>query len=465
MITLNQLKAEKCRREFFYFIKEFWQEADTSVPVWNWHIEYLAKELQEDAEILLNKQSKKNDIILNCPPGTSKSMIVSVLLPAWLLAKDTKTKILTASYSKTIAIELSQKSRNLMMSDKFKNYFPYCKLSDDDNTKSNYKTEDGGGRFITSTGSNILGVHADIIICDDIQNLDVIHSEQERKSVNEWVSGTLSTRKTDKLNSLMIFVQQRLHRLDITSYLLQNGNQYKHIVLPAEMLSGKSEIKPAHLIMNYREGLLDINRLNLRALQILKNDLGTKNYNAQMLQNPDSSEDSIIKEKWLNIIDNQPIEKPDYEYFLDTAYGGNKADYNVILECFKYNNCLYITNVYRNQFEFPELIKEIVKVCRGNKLHIEGKASGKSIIQQLKNSTNFNIIELQPNGDKLSRLNAISPTVEGGRIYLIKNQWNYILLQEVCSNYPQHDDVRDCFTYAVAEKIITGNNYGQYYIK
>ena len=63
-ININLLKAEKCRRNFYYFIQEFWEQADTSTPVWNWHIEYLANQLQEEAELLLNNKPKKNDIII-----------------------------------------------------------------------------------------------------------------------------------------------------------------------------------------------------------------------------------------------------------------------------------------------------------------------------------------------------------------------------------------------------------------
>lgn len=459
-ISLNLLKAEKCKRSFYYFIKEFWTEADTSNPVWNWHIEYLSNTIQEDVDLLLNNKPKKNDVIINCPPGTSKSMIISVLLPAWILAKKPSTRIISASYSNTIALELSQKSRNLMQGDKYKSYFN-IKLKDDENTKSNYKTEQGGGRFVTSTGSNILGMHADIIICDDIQNLSTIYSDSERNNVNDWVSGTLSTRKADKENTLMIFVQQRLHQLDITSYLLSKGNNYKHIVLPGYL---HNNIKPSTLSNYYKDNLLDIYRLNINALNILKNDLGSKNFNAQILQDPDNQSDSIIKREWIKIIDNQPLDKPEYEYFIDTAYGGDKSDFNAILECFKYNNCLYITNLIRNKQEFPELIKTIQSVVKSNRIYIEGKASGKSIIQQLKSSTNFNIIELQPKDDKITRLNAISPTIEGGRLFLIKSIWNDLLLSEVCSNSPKNDDIRDVVTYAVNEKLVKGHNYGKYNI-
>lgn len=467
LIPINKIKAELCKRYFYFFIKEFWEQADTSTPVWNWHIEYIANTLQEDIENLLEGKEKKEDIIINCPPGTSKSMIISVLLPAWILIKKPTTRIITASYSNTIALELSMKTRNLMLSNKFNLYFPNIKLKDDENTKSNYKTKEGGGRFVTSTGSNILGMHGDIIICDDVQNLQTIYSDVERKKVNDWVTGTLSTRKTDKLNSLMIFVQQRLHQLDLTSYLLSIGN-YKHIILPGYL---NNILKPNHLKDKYINGFLDINRLGEKSLNQLKSFLGSKNFNAQILQNPDNDEDSIIKRDWLNIIDvNYFIEitnnkKIEYQYFIDTAYGGKNADFNVILECFKLDGQLYITNLYRSKEEFPELIKSIKKIAhKSKKIYLEGKASGKSIISQLKNSTDYNIIELIPKDDKITRLNGIAPTVEGRRVNILNASWNDILINEVTSNYPPNDDVRDCFTYAVDENLIKGSTYGKYTI-
>jgi len=467
MITYEGVIAELSRRRFYNFVQEFWREADTSEPLWNWHIEYLCDTLEEDALRLINGLPKLNDIIINCPPGTSKSMITSVLLPAWLLVKKPSMRIITASYSGSIALELSIKTRNLMMGDKFKRVFPEIKIKDDESAKGHYKTTALGGRLTTSTGSNILGMHADIIICDDLQNLDGVYSEAERIRVNRWVTGTLSTRKTDKLNSLMIFVQQRLHQLDLTAHLLSLGHKYKHIVLPGEF--DERVLQPIGLKSFYVNSglLLDEVRLGRQALTLMKQMLGSKNYSAQIQQLPEDDKDSIIKRDWISIV--RPEDMPKYTnseliYFLDTAYGGSNSDYSVVLECFTRNNHLYITNIYRSQEEFPDLIKSIRTFIKSQRVYIEGKASGKSIIQQLKQSTNYNITQLNPTDSKIMRLNAIAPTVEGHRVSFELGVWNEVLLQEVCSNYPQHDDLRDVFTYAVDQLLIKGNNYGKYVI-
>jgi len=347
-----------------------------------------------------------------------------------------------------------------MMSDKYIKYFPNSKLKISNNTKTNYQTILGGGRFVTSTGSNMLGVHCDLIIGDDLQNLNTIYSEAERNSTNSWVSNTLSTRKTDKEISLTIYVQQRLHSLDLTSYLLSLPVKYKHIVLPAEL---NELVKDEYVRSKYIDGKLDVNRLNDNSLKLSKGYLGSKNYKIQFNQLVFDDQSSIIKKFWFNIFE-ELDNKREYLYFIDTAYGEKNSDYSAILECYIDNNNLYVTNTLKVNLPFPELIKQIKTFCvKGKRLFIEGKASGKSIIQQLKSSTKYIIEEVKSTDGKIVRLNAISPTVESGKVHLYKGYWNEEFLDEVCTNYPDNDDLRDTFVFAV-EYLLEKEDYGVYNI-
>jgi len=69
----NLIHAEQCRRSFSHFIREFWSEADTAELVWNWHIDYLAEQLTKVAERVAAGLPKEYDLIINIPPGTTKS--------------------------------------------------------------------------------------------------------------------------------------------------------------------------------------------------------------------------------------------------------------------------------------------------------------------------------------------------------------------------------------------------------
>ena len=469
-INIAQLKAEKCRRSFWYFVQEFWKEADPSEPVWNWHMKEIADHLQnlnsmhkKGQEIILRK-----DTIINISPGTSKSMIVSVLFPAWLWIDRPHLKIISASYSASIAIELATKSRNLIGSSKYKEYFPDTRIKRNDNNKTNYKTTYNGFRYCTSPGSSLLGIHADVIICDDLENLTSIESDTQRETVHEWFKTTLSTRLTDKSRSYKIIVQQRLSNKDLTSALIKSKKKYKMIVLPARL---SDKVQPEELRSKYINGLLDPVRLSEDILNDMQDSLGSRAFNAQFGQDPDADEQSIIKKQWLKLehlnIDHSDRKKFVRFWFLDSAYGGEKSDYTALLECFKFDNKIFITNVFQFKLEFPELIKKITEIIPQDfqsKLYVEGKASGKSIIQYLRSSTKFNVVELPNNRDnKIQRLTGISPIVEGQRVILLKDQsWNKEFIDQITKNNPTNDDMRDVFVFAV-ETLLTVNQFSGNY--
>ena len=112
--------------------------------------------------------------------------------------------------------------------------------------------------------------------------------------------------------------------------------------------------------------------------------------------------------------------------------------------------------------EFPELVKFIAEHVGAqgytfkSRIYVEPKASGKSIVQQLKAMSKLNIIESEPpKEDKLQRATSITATVEAGRIILIDGNWNESYLDEVC-NFPksENDDQVDVTVMAAVKKLV-----------
>lgn len=68
----DKIDAELCKRDFFHFIKEFWSVTIPEDPVYNWHIPYIAKELQSCAERVIRGDNNEYDLLINIPPGTTK---------------------------------------------------------------------------------------------------------------------------------------------------------------------------------------------------------------------------------------------------------------------------------------------------------------------------------------------------------------------------------------------------------
>jgi predicted phage terminase large subunit-like protein len=308
----------------FEFVQCFWNEVSDDELKINWHIPYLCGQLEEIAERVGKKEKKLYDLITNIPPGTTKTIICSVMFPVWCWTKWYWMKFITGSYSSDLSLESAEKSRDIIRSDKFKLLFPDIIIKEDKDTKSNYRiafkirdykgkanrTVLGGGRYSTSVGGTIMGFHGHINIWDDPLNPKQAVSEALLKIANDWIDQSASTRKIDKEVSVTILVMQRLHNNDPTGHLLEKikeGKQIKHICLPGEIVNYRDRVSPIELIENYsEEGLLDPVRLSTAALKELEADLGQYGYAGQIGQSPTPPGGGMFKVDNFQIIDHLP---------------------------------------------------------------------------------------------------------------------------------------------------------------
>ena len=457
-----QVVADQCRRSFFFFVQTFWDVIIKETPVFNWHIAYLCEELQKLSVSIVNREQKPYDLIVNIPPGTTKSTIVTIMFPVWLWTLDATIRIITNSYSGGLSIEHATKSKDIIQSDKFKMLFPEIQIRKDKSGKQNYENTQTGYRYATSTGATITGFHAHVIINDDPQNPKQAESEGMRIQANEHTK-TLSSRKVDKANTPVITIMQRLHEDDVTGYLLKRkGDNIRHICLPAEDCD---DVKPEELRANYVDGLLDPRRLNRNVLQEAMIDLGSRAYAGQYMQVPTADGGNIIKETWFRHISFADFRALRYKepmhFFLDTAYDSKKKSDNdpsgIIAAC-KIGNNIYITHAKKVWKTFPDLLKFLPEYLYANDydsgqstLRIEPKANGKSVCQQLEASTDLNVTYTQsPSDPKDVRLHAVAPKVECGRVYLVDGEWNEEFIDEVCG-FPAktHDEYVDLLGYAI----------------
>ena len=170
------------------FLRVFWDEVAETDFKDNWHLSYLCEQLEEIAFRVARNEPCEKDLIINIPPGTTKTIVCSIMFPAWCWAMGWYwMRFITASYSATLALESAEKSRDMIRSDKFKALYPTLTIKDDKDTKSNFRiakfTEKGrlrfgGNRFSTSVGGTLTGFHAHIIIIDDPLNPEQAASEK-----------------------------------------------------------------------------------------------------------------------------------------------------------------------------------------------------------------------------------------------------------------------------------------------
>lgn len=450
---------QMCTESFYEFVQTFWEVIIPEKPVWNWHIKYLCDELQKLAEYIVRREAKPYDLIINIPPGTTKSSLATVMFPAWIWTQDPTIRIITNSYSAALAIEHATKSRDIILSDKYRRLFPHILIRRDKAAKSSYENTSGGARYATSTGGMITGIHGHLIINDDPLNPGQAASEAERKTANEHTK-TLASRKVDKANTPVITIMQRLHENDVTGYLLaKKAEKIRHICLPAEL---STLVTPTEVRKNYVKGLLDPVRLSRKILDEQLIDLGSRGYSGQYDQNPVADGGNIVKREWFQYVSYNDFMglkgSIPVTFFVDTAFTEKKEnDPTGIIGTCKIRNDLYILCAKKVYKKFPDLIRFLPTYVKEHgytaqsTIRIEPKANGISVVDQLQESTKLNITSTPaPTDSKETRLNAASPKVECGRVILVVGPWNEEFIEEVCG-FPakEHDEYVDLLYYAI----------------
>lgn len=433
---LDKQNAKKFRESFYYFVQQFWHIVSPEKPVWNWHIKALCDDLQiammricqfaigvdlNGDNIIKEREDKIYDEVINVPPGTSKSTIFTIMAPAWIWTVDPTIRVITASYSSTLSVQHSIKSRDIIRSDNYLKWFPNVKIKVDEDNKAHYKTISGGERYATSVTGTITGVHAHLIIVDDPINRLQSESEVEREKANEFVTNTLSTRKVDERITLTLLVMQRLHSDDPTGRLLElNGDKIRHICLPAEI---DDNVSPPEWKEHYVNGLLDPIRKGKEQLTQQEKLLGSYGYSGQYAQRP-SPKGGKIWQKWFIEIDDHLFpslhDMQDVGNDWDLAY--TKDDENAAsayLRSGKIGDKMYIDGFDFAYKEFPDLITWMKLQYPTH--YIEAKASGKSAKQTL-TASGIPAIEVEvKGGDKVARARMATPFAESGMVYIRKS--------------------------------------------
>jgi len=438
--SLLEVDRALCRGSFYDFVKEFWSVVSPERPVWNWHIKYICDELQYLNSFVKARKAKPYDLVINIPPGSTKSTLVTQMYNAWVWASDGGQRFISASYSHALSLSHSVKTKDIVSSDRYRELFPELVLKADQQGKSDFRNTLGGQRFTTSTGGSVTGMHAHQILIDDPINPMQSLSEIKRLTANNFVTTTLSSRKIDLNITPTILVMQRLHEEDVTGVLLGRGGNIRHICFPAELVEGV-QVLPIEARENYVDGLLDPLRLNAKILGEARNNLGGYGYAGQYLQNPVPLDGGIFKRSWFEVVDwDARYDGLRWNFVADTAYTNKEtSDPSGYIAYAKYENDYIIRSVKTEHLEFPELCRSLERFVmengysRGSIIEIEPKASGKSLVQVLRRTTSLNVKEGRvPTSDKVARANGVSPMVESGRVKLVRGAWNSRFLDEVC---------------------------------
>ena len=431
----------KAKDDFMSFTKAVWPEFIEGA-----HHRVIAQKFND----LANK--KINRLIVNMPPRHTKSEFASYLLPAWMVGRNPKLKIIQATHTGELAVRFGRKAKTLIDSEEYSKIFETT-LREDSQAAGRWETAQGGEYFAAGVGGAITGRGADLLIIDDP------HSEQDAMSATafdnayEWY--TSGPRQRLQPGGQIVLVMTRWSKKDLTGVLLDNqkkikGDQWEVVSFPAIMDHGteKKPVWPQYWKMN--------------ELESVKATLPVGKWNAQWMQEPTSEEGALIKREWWRKWDKEYL--PDVTYIIqsyDTAFLKKEtADYSAITtwgifypeEGGKPN--IILLDAIKERYEFPELRRaalEQYKYWEPDMVIVEQKASGTPLTHELR-QMDIPVMTFTPSrgNDKHVRVNSCAPLFEAGLIWAPDEQFAEEVIEE-CASFPfgDHDDLVDSMTMAV----------------
>lgn len=408
----------------------------------NWHIDLISEYL----EACTKRQIKR--LIINVPPRSLKSISVSVAWPAWLLGRNPSEQLLAASYAEMLALKHSVDCRLVMQSDWYRRVFPSVILTGDQNEKRKFVTTARGQRFATSVGGTATGEGGQILIVDDPLNPLQAASEVMRTAANTWFDQTFVSRLNDKENGVIVVVMQRLHADDLTGHLLAKGG-WEHLCIPG-VAEVKTVIDFGRVKVTREPGdVLHPARESREAIDRQKIEMGSYAFAGQYQQRPAPAEGGILKLHWFGRYD-----KPEEKYnrivqSWDTAYKkGAHNDPSCCLTFGERDDGHDLLHAMVGRMEYPELKATMMRHAgewNADAVLIEDKASGQSLLQDVRKETQLPLIAIEPHGDKITRAVAVSAMIEAGKVRLPRHAAWLTDFEGEIMHFPNgtHDDQVD----------------------
>ena len=109
----------KCFNSFYFFFKTFWPEMSGETYIDARHIQYICDSLQFWAMKVIRGEKIMKTIVINVPPGSSKSTIATIALPMWLWLHKPSASTANISYSATLSSQHAYKARAITESPKW----------------------------------------------------------------------------------------------------------------------------------------------------------------------------------------------------------------------------------------------------------------------------------------------------------------------------------------------------------
>lgn len=437
------------------FIREAWHIVEPhNAYIHNWHIDAVAKHLEAITFGTFLEMGLPNHVIFNQPPGTMKSLEVSVFWQAyeWGPCNMPGLRYLSTSYSDKYVTRDCRKTRDLILSDWYQKRWPHVRLVRVGETS--FENTERGTREGVPFGS-LTGGRGDRLCIDDPHSTETAESDTERETTTRILRESVPSRVNDLRTSAIIIMMQRLHGQDVTGVALELDQGYIHLRLPMEFESEPDEdgtggpcITPIFTDPRTEEGeLLFPAKFPPAEIERLKKSLGTYGTAGQLQQRPTQRGGGLFKKEWFRVVDVLPARPIRWVRGWDLAgTAKKKSPYTCGLRLGIFLDEVggfIIADVVRGQLS-PQKAEELIvntATQDGPTVTIDipqdpGQAGKSQVRYLVKALIGFTIRWSPETGSKEDRARPASSQAEAGNMLMLRGAWNAEFLDEV-SSFPK----------------------------
>ncbi|MGH1372975.1 MAG: hypothetical protein ACRBBW_13125 [Cellvibrionaceae bacterium] len=471
LIEISRLECEESLAEF---TRQAWHIIEPGTELkWNWHLDVICAYL----EAFFLRRNNLKRLIVNVPPGSMKSILLSVMGPAWLWTIQPHRRLINFSAEIGLSTRDAMRMRDVITSDWYQaRWGDSVTIASDQREKTHFANTSKGFRMSLGMGGTITGKRGNDLIIDDALDAKKAFSDVECQAVNDTYDQAVSSRLNDLNKDGIALIMQRLRTNDLTGHLLtKKKTSWTVLRIPMEY-EGQPTFDPvedlgpeyAHLAdpRTRRGELMFSARFNREAVEALKEDLGDYGTAGQLQQRPSPLGGGIIKKThWRQWPKGKPFphcfhifasndtafSEKDHK---DAAYSA-RTTWGVFEDEETGKHALILLEAWWERVGYPELRKKTKAHHKKFNLDItliEKKASGISLLQDMRRmripARGFNPGRL----DKIARAHMASPMFESGLIYYPERQWAEDTVDYVAS-FPNGaapgPDITDTVTQAV----------------
>lgn len=442
--------------EFSGFVRKAWPivEPQTDI-VWGWHMDAICDHLQAIVEGRMYPR-----LIINVPPGSSKSLLVSVLFNAWLWGPRGQTgkKFLSTSFEIGNVTRDTRKTRNLIMSEWYQELWPEVALTR--RAERSFENSGTGVREGVAFGS-ITGKRGDVFAIDDPHSVKGAESEVERKNaIRDFIEGGLN-RLNNQAESAIIVVMQRVHENDLTGALLALEVGFEHLMIPMEFEPERA----CRTQIGWRDPRIDDGEL-MDPVRMPKSEVDKLKrvsdymWAGQYQQRPAPREGGMFKVDKIEIVTHAPAGGRACRGWDLAASKTATSPYTAGAKLLQApDGYLYIMDMRRKRaspFEVEQLIDTMADIdgpdVRQSIPQDPGSAGVAQKQHMAKKLAGKNFRFSTEKGSKEQRAVPFSSQVEAGMVRMVKGDWNGPLIDEM-RNFPNstYKDQVDALSRAYAD--------------